>query len=416
MSDAERALDAVDVDEAGRLTSELVRIASVTGTPGEVDGQDWVEAQWRAAGLVVDAWDDDPVLLAEEPGFPGVEAEREVLRGLAARLPGTGGGRSLLLNGHVDVVPAGDVERWTTDPFGGRVADGAVWGRGACDMKAGLVCNLAAVLAVRRAGIALRGDVVLHSVAGEEDGGIGTFATLRRGHRADAAIVTEPTAGTVIVANAGALTFRLVVRGRSAHAAVRDEGVSTVTKLVPILAALEDLEAKRNASVDALLADRAIPYALSIGTVRAGDWPSTVPDLLVADGRLGVALDEDPAAARTELELAVAAACAEDPWLRDHPVEVTWPGGQYASGRLPAGHELLDVVREAIVGTGRPAPAITGAPYGSDLRLLAAAGIPTLHVGPGDVRRAHAPDERVDVDEIAWVTRMLVLAMLRWCG
>lgn len=417
MSDEERrALDAVDVDAAVRLTSELVRVQSVTGTPGEVDGQDAVADAWRRAGIEVDEWDDDPDVLAALDGFPGVEAERAVVRGLAGRVRGAGGGRSLLLNGHVDVVPVGELSQWTGDPFDGRIEDGAVWGRGACDMKAGLACAVAAVDAVRRSGIVLRGDVVLHSVVGEEDGGIGTFATLRRGHRADAAIVPEPTAGSVIVANAGALTFRLVVHGRAAHGSVRIEGVSALTKLLPVLTALEELEAARNQSPDPLVADHVLPYGLSIGTVHAGEWASTVPDRLVADGRYGVALDEDPAAARAAFEAAVAGACAGDAWLRDHPVEVTWPGGQFASGRLPAGHPLLDLVRGAATDAGAPAPPVVrGAPYGSDLRLLVAAGIPTLHVGPGDVALAHGPDERVPVDDIAWVTRLLVLAIVRWC-
>jgi acetylornithine deacetylase len=415
--DERRALDAVDADEAVRLTSELIRVASVTGTPGEVDGQAWVAAQWRQSGIdEIDEWDDDPGTLAIEPGFPGVETVRETVRGLAGRVRGTGGGHSLLLNGHVDVVPPGDLEQWHGDPFSGRIAEGAVWGRGACDMKAGLVCNLAAVRAIKRSGIALRGDVVLHSVVGEEDGGIGTFSTLRRGHRADAAIVTEPTAGRVIVANAGALTFRLVVKGRAAHGSVRDEGVSALTKLLPVLAALEALEAERNTTPDPLVADRALPYALSIGTVHAGDWASTVPDLLVAEGRYGVAIGEDPTDARAAFEAAVHDACVADAWLREHPVEVAWPGGQFASGRMPVGHPVLDLVRTATVAAGRDEPTIAGAPYGSDLRLLVQAGIPTLHIGPGDVRHAHAPDERVPTDDIEHITRMLVLAVLRWCG
>lgn len=406
-----RALDHVDVDAAVTMTSELVRVPSIGGTAAELDGQDWMADRWRSIGLDVETWDDERRTLAAEPGYPGEEVEREVVRGAVARLPGTGGGRSLLLQGHVDVVPPGDLADWTGDPFDGRIADGAVWGRGACDMKAGLVCNVAAVDAVRRAGVELAGDVVLQSVMGEEDGGVGAFATLRRGHRADAAVITEPTAGKVVVAAAGALTFRLVIRGRAAHGSVRDEGVSAVEKLVPVLRALEELEAKRNTAPDPLLADRRIPYTLSIGTVRAGDWASTVPDRLVAEGRLGVAIDEDPGAARADLERAVAEVCAGDPWLREHPVEVAWSGGQFAPGRLPVAHPLLDVVQSC---APEPLP-VAGVPYGSDLRLLAAAGIPTLHLGPGDVRLAHAPDERVPVDDIAAVTRLLVLTILRWC-
>ncbi len=165
------------------------------------------------------------------------------------------------------------------------------------------------------------------------------------------------------------------------------------------------------------MAEYPIPYALSVGTLRSGDWASSVPDLLVAEGRFGVRLDEAPATARAAFERRVAEACAADAWLRDHPATVTWPGGQFASGRLPAGHPLRDVVREAHVAANRGAvPAERGASYGSDLRLYAAAGIPTLQFGPGDIRLAHSAQEQVAVPEIVQVARALVLTVLRTVG
>jgi acetylornithine deacetylase len=151
--------------------------------------------------------------------------------------------------------------------------------------------------------------------------------------------------------------------------------------------------------------------------VRAGAWASTVPDLLVAEGRYGVALGEPVEHARAELEQAVAEACAGDPWLREHPVEVEWWGGQFASGRLPAGHPFAEQVRTAHrATTGREAE-VTGVTYGSDLRLLSGiGGIPTLIYGPGDVRVAHSPDEQVPVAEMVDVTRTLVLLAAQFCG
>ncbi len=190
----------------------------------------------------------------------------------------------------------------------------------------------------------MRGDLLLACVAGEEDGGLGTFATLRRGWTADACVVPEPTGLDLVTANAGALTFRLRVPGLATHASRRTEGVSAVEKLVPLLAALQRLEADRNREVDPLMDRWAMAYPLSIGRVRAGDWASSVPDLLVAEGRLGVALDEPVADARAALELAVAEASAADPWLRDHPATVEWWGGQFASGRLAADSDLADRV------------------------------------------------------------------------
>jgi acetylornithine deacetylase len=160
-----------------------------------------------------------------------------------------------------------------------------------------------------------------------------------------------------------------------------------------------------------------LPYPLAVGTLRAGDWPSSVADVLVAEGRIGVALGEPVEAARADLERAVAAVCASDPWLAEHPVQVEWTGGQFASGLLPDGHPLEAMLSAAHRQVTGRTPAVLGAPYGSDLRLLAGlAGIPTLHYGPGSIRDAHKPDEFVPVDELVTVTRTLVMLVAQACG
>ena len=396
----------------------LVRFPSVGGTSGEHDAQAEMARRFAADGLEVDHWPIDLAAIVDRPGFPGVEVERSEAWGLAGRLPGTGGGTCLMLNGHIDVVPIGDPSAWTVDPFGGELRDGRLYGRGSCDMKAGLVAAHVAVRALQLAGVSLRGDVILASVEGEEDGGLGTFALLERGWTADACVIAEPTGLDAIPANAGALTFRLRIRGRATHAARRTEGVSAVAKLWPVWRALEALEARRHEVVDPLADRWDLAHPLSIGIVRAGDWPSSVPDLLVAEGRLGVAIGEPVEAARAQLEEAVAEASAADPWLRDHPVEVEWWGGQFASGRLPSDSDLLDRLRRAHDGAsgGRPHAAYA-APYGSDLRLLTGlGGIPTVQYGPGDAALAHGPDESVPIDEVLTTARTLALLALDICS
>src|SRR5262249_44095903 len=276
-------------------------------------------------------------------------------------------GRSLLLNGHVDVVPPGDLGAWTgRDPYSGRVDDGLLYGRGACDMKAGLTAALFAVRALARSGVPLGGDVLLASVQGEEDGGLGTYALIRRGWSADACVLPEPTGLDIVPATAGALTFRLRVPGQAAHAARRTSGVSAVEKFWQIWRALSALERRRNASVDPLVARWDIAYPISVGMVRGGEWASTVPDVLVAEGRLGVMVDEPVAAARADLELAVAQACEADPWLRDHPVQVEWWGGAFAPGRLPGHSDLVQRMSRAHAQVSARPAETWAAPYGSD--------------------------------------------------
>ena len=396
----------------------LVRIPSVSGSDAENDAQAHVAGRLAAAGLDVDHWPIDLAALSAHPDFPGTEVERREAWGLVGRLPGAGDGATLMLNGHVDVVPVGDPDMWTGPPFSADIRAGRLHGRGSCDMKAGLIASLWAVQALRMARVRLRGDVVLASVQGEEDGGLGTFATLQRGWRADACVIAEPTELDVVPANSGALTFRLRIRGRATHAARRTEGVSVIEKFWPVWQALAELERRRHESVDPLVARWPLAHPLSIGQIRAGDWVSSVPDLLVAEGRLGVAIGESTDHARADLEGALADACERDVWLREHPVEVEWWGGQFASGRIPPESDLVDRVQAAhrVAAGGRP-HGVYGAPYGSDLRLLTGlAGIPTLQYGPGDARLAHGPDEAVPLADVVTTARTLALVALDVCG
>ncbi|MFC5816156.1 ArgE/DapE family deacylase [Nonomuraea harbinensis] len=415
MRDVElRVLDAIDDSEAVNLLAETVGVPSVTGTDAESELQHHFAGLLTEAGMDVDVWKLDLDDLRERDGFPGTEAPRTEGYGVVGVVGGDGV-PALALQGHVDVVPVGDLARWEgNDPFAARISGDVLHGRGACDMKAGLVANLAVVRAVQRAGIRLTRPLAVHCVVSEEDGGLGAFGTLARGHTAEAAVITEPTSGQVITANAGALTFRLEIAGRAAHGAARLEGVNAIEVFWPVFEAIRRLEAGRNRDVPAVFGGNPLPYPIEIGTVHAGDWASTVPDLLVAEGRLGVRLDEDPAAARAAFEEAVRSAA--HPWLRANPPAVTWPGGQFASGRLPAGHPLLSEVRRAVADTGGATLTEAAAPYGSDLRLYAGSGIPTLHYGPGDVRFAHAPREQVAVPEFLEVIRALAVLAVRRCA
>jgi len=409
-------LDHLDEDALVETLAELVRMPSVAGSEAEVEVQDLCAEVLRSQAAVVDRWDIDLPELQEDPWFPGSEAHRDHAVGVVGATPGDGV-PALVLQGHLDVVPPGDPETWGgADPFSAEIRDGALHGRGACDMKAGVAANLAVVRTLRAAGVQLERPLAVHCVVGEEDGGLGAFATLRRGHRGEAAVITEPTSARIVTATAGALTFRIEVGGRSAHGSMRREGVSAFEAFLPIYEAFGHLEKERNKDPDPLFGSD-LPYALSVGVLGAGDWASNVPDKLVAEGRIGVQLDEDPRHARLALEDAVAEVSAKDPWLRENRPVVTWPGGQFASGRTDSDHPLVEEVIEAVKDTGGPAPVLGAEVYGSDLRLYAGiGGIPTLHYGPGDIRVAHGPQEHVNLEELAQVTRALVVLTLRRCG
>ena len=190
------------------------------------------------AGLRVDRWSIDLDAAAAAADAPGQEVARTEAWGVVGTVPAAEDGvPALVLSGHTDVVPPGDRSLWPADPFVPWIADGAVHGRGACDMKAGVIASPARLAAVRTAGVRLVRPVALHGVIGEEDGGLGAWATLQRGHRGDVCVIPEPTAQAVVTANAGALTFRLEVAGR-APAAIRDQGVSAVEVFADVHAEL----------------------------------------------------------------------------------------------------------------------------------------------------------------------------------
>lgn len=432
-----RALDALDLDGLVALLRELIAIPSLDGDESLAQRR---VARWLAdSDLETDVWEID---LKELEGHPDWchEVERDEALGVVGwvgerAVRGAGAcvaeGRDLLLNGHIDVVPVGDEAAWTAPPWDPAVRDGRVYGRGAVDMKGGLCCALFAARAIHEAGVRLRGRLSVASVIGEEDGGTGTLATILRGHTADGAVVAEPTALHVIPAQAGSVMFRLVVRGLSSHGCVREEGVSAVEKFLPLFSALRQLEAERCGTSGAgagaadaagdprslLFARYSLPWPIEIGTLRAGDWASSVPDTLVAEGRYGVAVGEDVAAARRAFEQAIARAAAADPWLARHPPEVAWWGGRFD----PAVTELDDPIVRTVVGAATSvagaAPRIEGVTYGADMRLLVNVGrIPTVIYGPGDVRVAHMPDENVPIEELRLAARTLVLTALRFCG
>jgi acetylornithine deacetylase len=238
------------------------------------------------------------------------------------------------------------------------------------------------------------------AVASEEDGGLGAFAALPRDSRFDACLIPEPTGFDLVCAQAGALTFEGVVPGVAAHAAQRLQGASAIDRYVPVHLALAEHERALNADVEhPLMRALELPYPLLVGRVEAGEWSSSVPDRLRFQGRAPVRLGEDVAAARAAVEAVVSAACPE--------ARLTWPGGQFASGETDAGHPFAKLVRSALAAELGREVATVGVPWGADMRLWTARGIPTVMAGTSGIETAHAVDERVRIDDLATLARVI---------
>lgn len=395
---------------------ELVQIPSQTGEEGLV--QEAVARLMRDHGLDVDVWEPDAATLAPHAesvtlgsGFAGRPNVVGVHRG-------SGGGRSLILNGHIDTVEIGDRGAWRRDPLGGDVVDGRLYGRGACDMKGGVIANLFALRVLREVGIEPAGDVIVQSTISEEDGGAGALAAVLRGYVADAALISEPTNLAIVVAQGGSLMFRLVVPGLSAHACVRDEGVSAIEKFAYLHRGLLEFEARHNGEIAHPLYDGMVNKApINIGTVRGGAWPSSVPEWLEAEGRAGLVPGESLAGMKRALSDEVARLADADPWLREHRPRIEWREGHFAPAEVAVDSPLVHTLSAAWRRVRRAEPAIEAVTYGADMRhFVLVGGVPCVMFGAGDVRLAHAPDEAISLDDLVAAVAITATFMADWCG
>jgi acetylornithine deacetylase len=416
--DLARAIsDAVQArrEEAVTLLQELVRIRSVTGEEGAV--AEVVERAFSERGLEVDAWNATPEEMEPYIEQVGEQSSYENRTNVAGLRRGSGGGRSILLNGHIDTVDPGDPAAWTRDPLSGAVEGDLLYGRSSCDMKGGLVTYLTAMDALSDLGLNLRGDVTLAATVGEENGGLGALSTVLRGYRADAALITEPTRLALVPAQGGSLVFRLKVHGRSAHAAVRDEGVSALEKFVPIFEELRELERERNATLSHPLYDglnNKVP--INVGVVSAGNWASTVPESLVAEGRVGLIPGEEVDPFKNLVAERIETVARRDPWLRKHPPELQWFGGQFAPAEVEPDAPICEAVKEAHEQVTGEKPPVEGVPYGADMRLfIRFGGMPCVMYGAGDVRVAHAPDEHISITDLMTATGTVACLLADWC-
>jgi acetylornithine deacetylase len=392
-------VDALDTQALARDAAALVRVPSITGD--ERAALELLGDRAAALGLDADLHEHDLAALRASAGHPGEEAARTSLWGLTVTLPGSLPGR-IALNGHVDVVGPG-TEKWEHGPWSGVAVDGRLHGRGSADMKGAVVAALHALAALRASGAATP-SVVLQAVSSEEDGGLGTFAELERDGAFDAALLPEPTAFAVVCAQAGALTFKGVVRGRSAHAAARLEGVSAIDRYVRVHQAMAAHERAVNADVThPLMRELPLPYPLLVGRVAGGTWSSQVPDRVEFEGRLGVPVGGDLDAARAALQAVVDAALDDG----EEPCVLTWEGGAFASGETPVDDPWVARVQRALEAERGAAP-VVGVPYGADMRLFTARGIPAVMVGTNGLELAHAVDESVSLAELETVARTII--------
>jgi len=403
--------------EVVQLAEALVRFETPCPPGRNTEAvQAFVAARLEALGAEVRT-------VALYPGDPQVVA---VLRG-------RGSGRTLLLNGHVDVATTGGAERWTTPPFAPVVRDGRLSGRGAADMKGGLACMLSALEAVVRTLGRPRGDVIVQTVTGEEMGEAGTPTALDHSPAAEFALVPEPTAGEVSLGQGGVVTgwitiqspvtFHDAQRRRMIHAGGGVFGASAIEKMVPVLQALERLE-RHWAVTKSHPGFEPGTTTINPAAIEGGRHPAFVADRCALWVTVHFYPGETQEAVTAEIERTVRAAADADPWLRANPPAFRWGGRSMIEDRgevfpafeTAADHPGVAVLSAAHAAVWGAAPRRRMSAGVSDAGWIAARGIPTAVYGPGPLGQAHAVDEYVAVDDLVRCARVYARTIAAWCG
>jgi acetylornithine deacetylase len=413
-----KVIEAIDQqqDEILHYASKLIQIPSLTGEEGLA--QQFIRDTLTDLGCEVDVWEPDLDELRQHAEFQQVPDNYTGRPNVVGILRGTGAGKSMILNGHIDVVPVEPMEKWDHGgPWSGVIQDEMLYGRGASDMKAGLTCFIQALRTLRELEVRLRGDVIVESVVDEERGGNGTLAAVLRGYHADGAIIAEPTNMTITTDNAGALWVRVTVPGKAAHGAYKEYGVNAIEKAMYLYRHLMEYEKERQTRLSTpRFAHYQYPFPINIGIFKSGDWPSSVPDIAIMEGRVGFSPTESHQVFRKEFEAEVTRAAQEDPWLAEHPPSVNWFGLFMDSARIDPNHPLVTTAQEVMAQVlGHPAE-LKGKAGGTDMRLLVNSGTPCLQIGPGLSSEAHTVNESVPIRNVVDVTKIIALMLIRTCG
>lgn len=431
-----KVLDIIDAmkDDLVRTISELVRIRSVNpGYPGvdyeqelggETEANKYLAAIYEKLGLEVDMW-----------------SEVENRENLVGVWKGTGGGRSLIYNGHIDTVPPGLSENWRwNDPFSGKVESDRIWGRGSCDMKGGVICQMMAVKALQEAGVELKGDIILESTVGEENmdsATIGAGATVKRGYTADAAVVAEPSAPphpmAVVPVSPGLWWVSVTVTGKASHAAMRGEtfraggmgaevAVNAIDKGVYLFEAIRKLEDQWGLSKKHPLFRPGhftiLPGVIS-GAPHGVQVPFFISEYCTIEYCIWYHPEEAPETVRQEFERYIHHACQLDDWLREHPPTLEWKLNWPAYSVEPD-HPICEAVAKSHEAAATGTPLAGSARFAGfyavcDAAFLNPQGVPAIVYGPGSLLVAHAANEYVEISELMVAARTYALLAMDWC-
>lgn len=403
-------------EEIVSFLQRLISFQSVTGR--ELEIQKFISKKLQDMGLWVDMWEPDEEELKRHPAYLPSEHGYKDRPNVVGIYKGLGGGRSLLLNGHVDVIPCGSLESWKYDPWSGEIHESRLYGRGASDMKSGLSAMTMALETLIRLNIRLKGDVILEYTIDEEATGNGTLACVLRGYKADAGICCETSSLHVQPACIGRIWFEILVRGKPAGIQRRWEGVNAIEKGYEIVKAVSNLERIRINQIDhPLYPDKEGSLPCMVGVFQSGSFPSAFPDTCLLKGSIATLPGEETGEVKAKFIEHILTFSKTDPWLRDHPPEIRFVGYCGDPAEISPNHPIVLLMSEKFKQVMGRVPEITGRQGAADIRYLIRYGeTPTVIFGPGRTEQMHATDEWVDINDLISGTKILALTLMDWCG
>jgi acetylornithine deacetylase len=417
------------------LAKELIRFKSITFHPSlysktgeEKQCQQFIAERLEALGFTVEMWDPDTGELGKYKSSAYYMPNRNYKNrpDLAAFRKGSGGGRSILLTGHIDVVPAEVEEGWTTDPWNPVVKDGRLIGRGSVDMKGGVAALMTAIEAITKAGVKLKGDLLFGTTVDEEAGGMGALSLCAKGYKADAGILTEATNMQIHLLCRGIVHGKIMVKGKSGHIEIGQPhwklggAVDAFKKALHVVRGIDDLNEDWSKKPEKNHRFLGYPCRVDITMVQAGQQPSSYPSecTLVFDAQyLPGELDENGMGSRVraEIEGHLKRIVESDEWLSQNRPKIEWMDDADCV-EIPASHPLVEIMVKNMKENECP-PSFGGCGFHSENSTFSnIGGTPTILFGPGDPAKAHQSNEYVDVEEVVKATKVIALSIMDWCG
>lgn len=402
-----------------KFLQNLIRKQSVTGKEKEI--QEFIVKKLAEMDLEIDQWEPDPNKLRQHPAyfstFDSNQLDYENRPNVVGKFRGDGG-KSLLFNGHVDVIPAEPKSAWTHDPWKGEIENGKLYGRGASDMKGGVAAMTMALDCLLEAGIKPKGDVLLEYVVDEELTGFGTLSCVLRGYKADAGISCEASDLEVQPAATGSMWYEILVKGKPASMSRLWEGVSALDKGYKMARAVSELQERRLKEKNhPLYPDPQGALACFVGKFEAGNYASALPTNCSIKGRMGVLPNEDPDAAKKEFMGYIKRSAAKDDWLKNEPPLARFTGYYAEPAEIPPEHPICEALASSSELMRGEKPVIKGHEGATDARFLIKWGkTPTVIYGPGTIAQMHAQDEWIRVNDLLDSVKVMALTIVRWCG